>query len=47
MLDRPERKGFPIDEAMNLLENRNLKGVGNIYLEEFKKFIYLKEGVLE
>ncbi len=45
VLDRPERKGFPIDEAMNLLENRNLKGLGNIYLDEFKEFIYLKEGV--
>ncbi|MCI9365265.1 MAG: hypothetical protein HFJ54_01165 [Clostridia bacterium] len=45
VLDRPERKGFPIDEAMNLLENRNLKGLGNIYLDKFKEFIYLKEGV--
>ena len=45
VLDRPERKGYPIYEAMNLLENRNLKDVGNRYLKEFKKFIYLKEGV--
>ncbi len=45
VLDRPERKGYPIDEAMNLLENRNLKGNNNRYLEQFKKFIYLKEGV--
>ena len=45
VLDRPERKGFPIDEAINLLENRNLKGLGNRYLKEFKEFIYLKEGV--
>jgi len=45
ILDRPERKGFPIDEAINLLENRNLKNVGNIYLDKFKEFIYLKEGV--
>lgn len=45
VLDRPERKGFPIDEAINLLENRNLKGVGNRYLDKFKEFIYLKEGV--
>lgn len=45
VLDRPERKGFPIDEAMNLLENRNLRGLGNIYLDKFKEFIYLKEGV--
>ena len=45
VLDRPERKGYPIDEAMNLLENRNLKDTDNRYLEEFKEFIYLKEGV--
>jgi len=45
VLDRPERKGYPIDEAMNLLENRNLKGLKNRYLKEFKEFIYLKEGV--
>lgn len=45
ILDRPERKGYPIDEAMNVLENRNLRGVNNIYLDKFKEFIYLKEGV--
>lgn len=45
VLDRPTRKGYPIDEAMNLLENRNLKGIENRYLEKFKEFIYLKEGV--
>lgn len=45
VLDRPERKGYPIDEAINLLENRNLKGVTNIYLERFKEFICMKEEV--
>lgn len=45
VLDRPERKGFPIDEALNLIENRNLKGKYNRYLEKFKEFMYLKEGV--
>ncbi len=45
LLDRPERKGFSIDEAMNLLENRNLRGIENRYLKEFKEFVYLKEGV--
>ena len=39
MLDRPERIGFPIDEAIVLLENRNLKGVTNKYFSEFKDFI--------
>ena len=45
VLDRPERKGYPIDEAMNLIENRNLKDKHNIYLEKFKEFMYMKEGV--
>ena len=39
MLDRPERKGFPADEALVLLEHRNLKGLTNRYLSEFKDFI--------
>ena len=39
MLDRPERKGFPADEALVLLEHRNLKGLSNRYLEQFKDFI--------
>ena len=46
VLDRPERKGFSIDEAINLMENRNLKGVYNRYIEKFKEFVFLKEGVL-
>lgn len=45
VLDRPERKGFPIDEALNLIEHRNLKGRNNIYLGLFKEFMCLKEGV--
>lgn len=45
VLDRPERKGFPIDEALNLIEHRNLRGKNNIYLEKFKEFMCLKEGV--
>ena len=39
MIDRPERRGFPIDEAIILLEQRNLKGYYNCYLEKFKEFI--------
>lgn len=39
MLDREERRGFPIDEAIVLLEHRNLKDYNNIYLEKFKEFI--------
>lgn len=45
VLDRPERKGYPIDEALNLIENRNLKDENNIYLKKFIQFLSLKEGV--
>ena len=39
LLDRPERIGFKPDEALVLLEHRNLKGKENIYLEQFKEFV--------
>ena len=39
LLDRPERVAMPIEEALVLLESRNLKGCNNCYLEEFKKFV--------
>ena len=39
MVDREERRGFPLDEAIVLLEHRNLKEHKNIYLEKFKEFI--------
>lgn len=39
MVDREERRGFPLDEAIVLLEYRNLKNSNNIYLNEFKEFI--------
>ena len=45
LLDRPERRGFPIDEAITLLEYRNLKDVKNIYLEDFKQFVAEEEGI--
>ena len=45
VLDRPERRGFPIDEALVLTEYRNLKGVTNRFMEQFKEFIYIEEGV--
>ncbi len=45
VLDRPERKGFPIDEALVLTEYRNLKGLNNRFLEPFKEFVYMEEGV--
>lgn len=43
ILDRPERKGFPIDEALVLTEHRNLKDHNNKFLEPFKKFIAIEE----
>ncbi len=43
LLHRPERKAFEIDEALVLLEYRNLKNEHNIYLEQFKKFVQKME----
>ena len=45
VLDRPERRGFPIDEALVLTEHRNLKGFNNKFMEQFKEFIFIEEGV--
>lgn len=45
LLDRPERKGFKPDEALVLLEHRNLKGNENFYLQEFKDFINFMEEI--
>lgn len=39
LLDRPERIGFNPDEAMVLLEHRNLKSEYNKYLEAFRDFV--------
>ena len=43
--DRPERRGFPIDEALVLTEYRNLKGQNNRFLEKFKEFVFMEEGI--
>lgn len=45
ILHRPERRGFPVDEALCLLEYRNLKGKDNQYLEKFKEFIVSMEEI--
>lgn len=45
VLDRPERRGFPIDEALVLTEYRNLKGQNNRFMEQFKEFIFMEEGI--
>lgn len=39
LLDRPERIGFKPDEALVLLEYRNLKDKPNRYLKQFKEFV--------
>ena len=38
LLDRPERIGLNPDEALVLLEHRNLKNEYNRYLESFREF---------
>ncbi len=39
LIDRPERIGFAPDEALVLLEHRNLKSYYNKYLEIFREFV--------
>ena len=38
-MDRPERIGFSPDEALVLIEHRNLKNEYNRYLETFREFV--------
>ncbi len=45
LLDRPERIAFPIEEALILLETRNLKNCNNIYMADFKKFINIAKEI--
>lgn len=45
LLDRPERIAFPIEEALILLENRNLKNYTNTYMPEFKEFINIAKEI--
>lgn len=45
VLDRPERKGYAIDEALILVEERILKGYKNQYIDKFKEFILIEEGI--
>lgn len=42
MLSRPDRVAFKVDDAMTLLEFRNLKGRNNRYLEKFKEFMKME-----
>ena len=45
LIDRPERVGFNPDEAMVLVEHRNLKNQYNRYLEIFRNFIVAMEKI--
>ena len=45
LIDRPERTAFNPDEAMVLLEHRNLKNEYNRYLESFRDFVDAMEKV--
>ncbi len=45
LLDRPERPGFPVDEALVLLEHRNMRDKDNIYLQKFKEFVCITEEI--
>ena len=45
LLDRPERIWFKVDEALVLLEFRNLKGKENRYLQTFKDFVNKMEAI--
>ena len=46
LLDRPERIAFKVDEALVLLEYRNLKDKNNRYLTKFKQFVNEMQEVL-
>ena len=45
LLDRPERAGFKPDEAMVLLEHRNLKDQYNRFLHTFAEFVQMMEQI--
>lgn len=45
LIDRPERIAFNPDEALILLEHRNLKSVSNCYLKSFKEFVNAMENI--
>ena len=45
LLDRPERIGFKPDEALVLLEHRNLKEKYNRYLDSFIQFVNFMEKI--
>lgn len=44
-MHREDRMAFPIDEALDLMENKNLQGKYNRYLKTFKEFVEIMEGI--
>lgn len=44
-MHREDRMAFPIDEALDLIEHKNLQGKDNRYLNEFKEFVKIMEGI--
>ena len=47
LLDRPERAGYSPEKALIQLEESNLRGKENIYLEQFKTFVEQMQEVEE
>ena len=45
LLNRQDRVSYGVQQALELLCNKNLKDVNNRYMEKFKQFIFLEEGV--
>lgn len=45
ILDRPERIGFKPDEALVLLEHRNLKDKYNRFLHTFEEFVKMMQNI--
>lgn len=44
-MHREDRMAFPIDEALDLIEHKNLQGKYNRYLNDFKEFVKIMEGI--
>ena len=44
-MHREDRMAFPIDEALDLMENKNLQGKDNRYLNTFKEFVRIMEDI--
>lgn len=45
VLNREDRMGYSVDEALNLLVNRKFKNKENMLLKKFEEFVKMEEGV--